>query len=250
MFSLRWGSASDSRSLLPPGSDGSMSAPSRLRRGAVALSSALLVFVLVVGTARPHADGRDPRQFDPDVLADAEVEMWRAYYAHERAQLLVLLVSTLRDQYDLSWFESAVPCFHFARAAVRFARMTKRYETVLPDLEAGYRAVERARPQGLQAERLARAELGWWVARRSRATSSPGQVGAAIARLYSAVFHVPEERVEEAALLRAQAAALRDHSQAHGETDWQQVSVLLHASYRSLHEAVAREPVALGAMGR
>lgn len=85
---------------------------------------------------------------------------------------------------------------------------------------------------------MARAELAWWIARRVPGESSPENVGRLIATMYALFYEVPAERVLEAGLLRAQAGHIRDEGGA--RADWAAVSRLLHASYWSLHEAVAR----------
>jgi hypothetical protein len=88
--------------------------------------------------------------------------------------------------------------------------------------------------------RLARAELGWWEARRDLRTASPAVVGSHIAQLYAAAYGVSADQVLEAAVLRAKAAALRDEGSTTGDDAyWAEVEVLLHRSYRTLQTEVA-----------
>lgn len=68
-----------------------------------------------------------------------------------------------------------------------------------------------------------------------------------MARLYGAIYEVPEARVAEAGRLRGEAAEARDRGatadpegpQARGRSYWPEVAHLLRASYRELFEALA-----------
>jgi hypothetical protein len=62
-------------------------------------------------------------------------------------------------------------------------------------------------------------------------------VGRLIGHQYALFYEVPEESVRAAAVLRAEAGALRDAGGA--AAGWQEVARLLRRSYRSLHEAIA-----------
>src|SRR5262245_17179527 len=110
------------------------------------------------------------RLFSPARLADLELRMWQADYAKERARLLGLLVTTLREQYRYSWATATREAFHLARAAATFSDLQGDYEQVLPDLEAAYATAKSWLGAGFDPKAVARAELAWWVARRT-----PGQ---------------------------------------------------------------------------
>jgi hypothetical protein len=107
---------------------------------------------------------------------------------------------------------------------------------VLPDLEHAY-AIER---DWLRASfnpaKVARAELAWWVARRTDGQNSPENVGGLIADENAMLYGVPRDRVLDASVFRARAGRLRDEGGEHA--DWATVSSLLHQSYRALHAAV------------
>ena len=181
------------------------------------------------------------RQFNPSRLADLEVRMWQAYYAKERVRLFSLLVTTLREQHHYSWAVAATEGFHLARAAATFGDLRSDYDIVLPDLEAGYAIARSWTGAGFDPRVVAKAELAWWVARRIPGQNSPEQVGALIADEYAVLYETTRARVETPALLRAQAAALRDAEA--GKPDWVRIGVLLQASYRELLSALASENV-------
>jgi hypothetical protein len=179
---------------------------------------------------------RSLREFDPDRTAALEVDMWQAYYKGENVRLFRGLVTLTHEQFRYSWARAAQASFHLGRAAARFARMRSDYETVLPDLEAGYTIARDWTNDTFDPKAVAKAELAWWVARRIPGQDSPENVGGLIADENALLYHVPRERVLEASILRARAGKLRDEG---GErADWEEVSRLLVQSFRTLHAAI------------
>lgn len=174
--------------------------------------------------------------FDPDRVAQLELEMWQAYYAKQRLRLFTLLVTTLREQYGYSWARAVQAGFHLARAAADFGDLRGNYDQVLPDLESAYDIARTWTSSRFDPRRVAEAELAWWVARRTSGQSDPAIVGRLIGEEYAALYAVPYDRVAKAGLLRAAAGHLRDQGGAH--TDWDRVHALLIESYRALHDAV------------
>ena len=131
--------------------------------------------------------------------------------------------------------------FHLARAAATFGDLRSRYEVVLPDLEAAYAKAKSWTHAGFDPRAVADAELAWWVARRAPGRNSPEQVGGLIADEYALLYETNRERVAPAALLRAQAAALRDAEA--GSPDWDRIARMLLESYRDLRAALSSESV-------
>ena len=204
---------------------------------------AIVIIVLAIGgyaaTAAPSGT-RSMKQFEPQRLASLELQMWQAYYDKRNARLFTLLVTMLREQYHYSWATAAREGFHLARAAASFGNMRSNYESVLPDLEAGYTTAGRWLDARFDPKAVAKAELAWWVARRIPGQNSPEQVGGLIADEYSLLYEVPREAVLESGRLRAEAGALRDATAK--EPDWNEVGRLLTASYVQLSEAVRNSP--------
>ena len=202
---------------------------------ATAIAAAfLLAFVLT-----PPRGPRSMRSFDPDRLADLEVGMWQAYYAKARVHLFTLLVTLLHEQYRYSWADAAREGFHLARAAATFGDLRGGYDQVLPDLEAAYQRAHDWTGAHFDPRAVARAELAWWVARRVPGRNSPEQVGRLMAEEYALLYETTTDRVARAALLRAEAGALRDaDSQA---PDWDAIRRLLDASYRDLLASLTLE---------
>jgi hypothetical protein len=185
----------------------------------------------------PPSGPRSMRSFEPARVADLEVRMWQAYYAKERLRLFVLLVGMLREQYRYSWATAAAEGFHLARAAATFRDLTGNYDQVLPDLEAAYETTRSWTGAGFDPRAVAKAELAWWVARRVPGRNSAEQIGSLMADEYALLYETSRDRVANAALLRAQAAALRDAEADH--PDWDRIGRLLLLSYRDLSETLA-----------
>ena len=197
----------------------------------------LLMTTLTYGLSAAPPGPRTLREFDPDRVANLELRMWQAYYKKENVRLFGLLVTTLREQYRYSWLTAATEGYHLARAAATFGNARANYEVVLPDLEAAYGTAKDWLHAGFDPGAVAREELAWWVARRTPGQDSPEQVGAVMAGAYALLYEAPLLRVTRAAVLRAEAAALRD---ARAESpDWAAIGRLLQESNRDLHVALA-----------
>jgi hypothetical protein len=199
------------------------------------LALALAAAVLFV----PPSGPRVLTHFNPARTAQLETEMWQAYYSGSRVELFRLLTIQLREQYQYSWARAAQSAFYFARAASRFAGMRDDYDRVLPDLTRAYGIARDWTDAGFVPDRVARAELAWWVARRTKGEQSAEQVGRRIADEYALIYGISADAVQEAGFLRARAGALRDAEGA--RADWIAIRALLDDSYRRLHRAVQPE---------
>lgn len=207
------------------------------------LRSPGVLFLLVLAVAAyivfaPPPGPRAINEFDPYRLADLELQMWEAYDEDDTVRLFRLLVVTLREQYHYSWATAAGAAFDLARAASTFADLRRNYETVLPDLESAYATARDWLDAGFDPAEVGRAELAWWVARRTPGKARPDQVGGLIADEYAMLYETSRSAVLHAAVLRAEAAALRDR-QAEAP-DWERIGSMLTESYVALHEALDR----------
>jgi hypothetical protein len=199
-------------------------------------STLAVAILLYLAVAAPG--GRSIREFDPDRTADLELRMWQAYYAKERVRRFFFLITMLREQYHYSWARATTEALHLARAAATFGDATSNYEVVLPDLEDAYAAAQAWFGAGFDPRDVARAELAWWVARRTPGHNDPTEVGRLIAEEYALLYEAPLADMMNPGLLRAEAAALRD-SQA-GHPDWDAFGRLLNESYRQLRANLSK----------
>lgn len=198
----------------------------------------MLLAVLIVSAAAvvPALFARPA--FDPATVARAESRMWQAYYSGNRARLGILLVRLLRNQFGLSFLEARQTAGLLTRAALTFRTARTDYERlVLPDLAGAYARIRKAKGAAFDPEAVARAELAWWIARRTPGENSTEQVGARIAELYVLLYGNEHPAFAAAGHLRARAAGLRDA--AGKDADWSEIEHLLLQSYRKLGEAAA-----------
>ena len=168
--------------------------------------------------------------FNPTRLADSEMRMWRDYYSGNRMGLGLELVKAVREQFKVGQNDAMEIARDFAGAAVAFQSASGNYESVaLPELEAGYERVRKVVGGTWDSGQAARAELEWWVQRRTPGHESTAEVGRSIATLYALLYGRTNARLERAGYLRAEAARVRDQS-----GDWPRVQKLLRESYSEL----------------
>jgi hypothetical protein len=175
--------------------------------------------------------------FDPDKIAAAETRMWQAYYARDLPRFYGEMAALLRAQFKLAPADAERIARSLTVAAMRFATSGGNYEqVVLPDLEVAYLQLRAVLKLSFDPREAARAELAWWVARRTPGQDNPQQVGKRIARLYAIIYGGERPEFLEAGVLRAEAAQLRDRRGMN--CDWIEVERLLRRSYRVLADVV------------
>ena len=192
---------------------------------ALVVVAAIAVVLYRVGLGRPS--------FDADMMAQAETKMWQAYYSGDRTQIGLQLIALLRNQHGMTLLEAKRAGESFAQAAMKFRSAREHYDAVaLGDMTAAYDVIRQASGASYDSQEAARAELAWWVARRTPGQDSAEQVGAKIAELYAVLYGRADPAFEQAGVLRAQAAILRDSGGS--QADWPEVQNLLTDSYRIL----------------
>ncbi len=176
-------------------------------------------------------------KMDPGKVAAAESRMWQAYYANDHVALRQELTNLLRSQFGISASDAKDIGVTLASAAMKFESTENNYKlTILPDLERAYSLLKNKLDISFDPKEAARAELDWWVARRTPGGNSVEEVGRLIAYLYSVLFGRNQPAFERAGLLRAQAAHIRDEGGA--SCNWGMVKRLLHESYQALQEGL------------
>lgn len=194
----------------------------------------LLLFLVVAGGGWFWWQRQQP---DAQAVAAAETRMWQAYYAADPLRLHGELMALLQAQFHLPASEANAVAQSLAMAAYKFETSDGNYEAlVLPDLERAYGQLRTALKRPFDPGKAARAELAWWIARRTPGQDSAQQVGTKIGELYAIVYGAERPGFIEAGVLRAEAGRLRDSGGAH--CDWQQVEALLQRSYQTLVKAI------------
>ncbi|MGE0129469.1 MAG: hypothetical protein AB7U82_15435 [Blastocatellales bacterium] len=183
------------------------------------------------------------RDFDPNEVARIETDMWRSYYAKERAKLFTQLAELMRSQYHMPFATSNAVAYQAAKAAFVFKDGRKRedYEKALPNLVNFYQAIRDGSDSPFDVEKAAKLELEWWIVHRQRARHEPGDLDRALAELPAEIYQAPVEKMMEHARLRTEAMTIRDKQAEAGgvtEEDWKKIEELLRASWQSLWKAV------------
>jgi hypothetical protein len=177
---------------------------------AILKSVVVVVVVAFLCTAGNWAFSALP-VLDPDKIATAETRMWQAYYAGDLARLHSEMVSLLRAQFRLAPADAERIARSLSVAAMKFAISGGNHEQVaLPDLELAYLQLKTVLKLSFDPREAARAELAWWVARRTPGLDNPQQIGKRIARLYAILYGRERSEFLQAGVLRAEAAQLRD----------------------------------------
>lgn len=178
-------------------------------------------------------------QFDPEEVGASEAKQWKAYYNKDFEGLMRELVHFLRKTYPLSSDQATSIAQLMGEAALIFSKTTSNYEVfVLPSLVKAYTKLQEATRSQWNAEKVARAELAWWVARRTPERNSPKQVGTLISQLYTEIYGKSNEHILRAGLLRAEAAHQRDLAAKSGTPDWEAIQKTLIESYTALKKGV------------
>ncbi len=202
------------------------------RRRRVAAAVLLLLVLAIVGWLWPRKV--DLTSFDSKAIAASETRMWQAYYAKDTKALFEELKTALGEQFGLSQWTAQLVALELATGARNFAGERSGYEqNVLPHIEKAYARIRKATGGEFDPKEAARAELDWWVARRTPGQNSVEQVGRCISTLYAVLYGESNARIEEAGLLRASAAHVRDVS-----SDWPKSQELLEESYAVLLEGL------------
>jgi hypothetical protein len=181
-----------------------------------------------------------PLPLDSKKIAAAETSMWQAYYSNQPSKLGKELIALLRHQFGLSLLQALSVSKDLMDATLTFNKSQGDYNNkVLPHLVKAYEKIRKARNENWDADDAAKAELEWWVARRTPGKNSPEQVGHSIARLYTILYGKSNPDIERAGYLRAKAASIRDSKGLSQDSpEWKQIHVMLEESYDTLIRGV------------
>lgn len=200
----------------------------------------ILVLIGVLGICLfmlPAAWSDTRFEFDSVKVAAAETRMWKAYYSNDHKTLGSELLELLHSQFGISLPEATEVCEPLAGAAMKFETGKSDYNiTVLPGLELAYSRLKRKLGGSFDPKEAARAELDWWVARRTPGKDSVEDVGRLISHLYAVLFGEDQPAFGRAGVLRAHAAHVRDEGGA--LCNWDTVERLLRESYQALQEGL------------
>jgi hypothetical protein len=196
---------------------------------------------IYAGFFQTPKDPHVPNAFDPDKVANFQLESWKAIKEHRDFAFYFNMVQQLREQHRYTWWKAASQALSLSRATTQFAEMHNRYERVMGDLEDAAE-VERSWT-GVKPEPnvLARAQLDWWVSRKMPGLDDVDRIGEMMANEWALRYNVGQDRVVGATYAMAAAMRLRDDGG--DKPDWVGISRLLNESYRNLKAGLTRKQV-------
>jgi hypothetical protein len=187
------------------------------------------------------------RDFDPVALGNAECDGWAAYYRREWRPFLLAAVGMVRIGFGMSWLRTLRGAWYVLRAnqvwapypdndPPRAREFMRRFYALVSNGEIRVDPIE-----------AARLEVEWWRVHRMHQREdqlTEDDLAAALVELYSYVYSVPPEDVQDAA--RHRVVAMR-HSDEWVDAGCSLEDPLLAAeraeliaSYTALLEAVRR----------
>jgi hypothetical protein len=143
--------------------------------------------------------------FDPRRLARFEKDNYVAYYQKDWLKLLHVSVYMVKEAFGLNWAQAAYGAYLIAKAEIAFAPVPN---NDLPTAEKFMRQffafINRVHHENLDIDKMAKLEIEWWkVHRELFANPDNERLVDVLARYWAEAYHVPVDRVREAARLRA-----------------------------------------------
>lgn len=183
------------------------------------------------------------KEFDPEIVAKLDQEMWRAYYEKKPIQLFFQLSKLMRKQFRAPYWRSQYIAYQAAKAAFVFKRGNDRteYTKALPALQRYYSSIQNMSSSWFSVEEAAALELEWWIVHRQRAQSRVGDLEKALMESVAVLYQLLPADFETYAHLRSSAMTLRDkeaEKDGVSEEEWNQIKLILNQSWLALHQAV------------
>jgi hypothetical protein len=187
---------------------------------------------------------RDIRQFNPELLAKLDADMWMAYYNHRFLHLFTLLLKLNYVHFRPSIFLTIRGAYHSAMAAIVF-RKTKGHEDrkrVLTHHLRFYELLAAHTTHAFDFKKAAELELEWWFVDRYPDRYHKTRADALAAGM-AVIYDTPATSL--AAYGQARAEAMELLGDYHHDTavlvEWPQLRRLLLKAYRALYEAVTEK---------
>lgn len=189
-----------------------------------------------------------PTQLNYQLAAKTETGLWKAYYAKDLKEILVLSTKFLELTFGVN---SPTVAQKFAFAFERFARVPQNAaqseydKLVLPLLIEAYQALRNETKDTWQVNTVAATDLSWMIARRNAETLDPEIVASKMKDYYVALYGQDNEHLIRAAYLRSVAGRYRDQTQdAWGgtkATDWDIIQNMLVSAYWELSQGMTKQ---------
>jgi len=145
-------------------------------------------------------------KFDPLKLAHFEKENYVAYYQKDWLKLLRVSVGMVKESFGLSLWQAVYGAYLVARAEIAFAPFP---DNDIPRAEAIMRRffayIRKIRSVEIDVEQAARLEVNWWsVHRKLFGQADNEELVDAVAGAFATAYHLPVDKVRQAAYHRVQ----------------------------------------------
>lgn len=164
--------------------------------------------------------------------------MLKAYYSHKFFKLFLLLTRLFREQVGTSYVVNIRLGYYSTRAAVAFRR-TGDLEQTEAFLAKFYRLVDKHAVEEIDAEKVAKAELHYWLVHRyPKRYKEP--LTQAVSKAKATLFNVSPQRLEEFSEQYVAATNIRDEATHVNrvEPDWQAMRKHFEKAYISLSRSI------------
>jgi hypothetical protein len=181
--------------------------------------------------------------FNPDKVAYAEANSWRAYYDHDWFKLLRLVVTMMQEQFNIPFPLSIVAAYYTVRASAAWAPKDHDEAVVQRYLEKFYRMARRYSGRAFDPQRAAQLEVRYWAVHREL-SGKPDKTEfiQVMTDLHSEIFGIPREQARESGELRVLANSTVDlitsKTSTDPEADWKKLEDYLRECYRSIAGAL------------
>ncbi|MCE9548862.1 hypothetical protein K8Q98_00455 [Candidatus Nomurabacteria bacterium] len=180
---------------------------------------------------------KDLRKFNPEKIAELDLNMWQAYYSHNFFKLFLLLLRLNHEFFGLDYFHTLQAAYYSASAAINFRRNKEKEnsEIIIEKLTKSFKIISDNNIEKFDYGKAAELEFGWWMIHRyPKAYQTSLKEG--LAQAMAKTYNTDSLKLKEYADYRAQAMILRDKAKITGkETDWDEIAYLLRKSFNSLH---------------
>lgn len=206
----------------------------------------LVVGLLFLSFCSKELKAAEMLSINPDEMAKAEINSWRAYYGKDKIELIKSISKMISLQYQIDDPQKWSTIFlRFGLAIYRFSNLKfdttqEGYEqAVLPDLIRAYKELKATVNANWDPEEVAKYDLEWWIQRRQHDKNDPETVGETMAKLYQQIYGPKDNHhFSRAGFLRASAARYRDLCKMRwkivSEQDWKVMQNILIESYQEL----------------
>jgi hypothetical protein len=182
---------------------------------------------------------KDIRDFDYAEVARLDSDMWRAYYAHHFFKLFLLLIKTLRTQFQFGLLLSLRAAYYAGHAAADYRLHIRRenFARIERKLTKFYKLLSDRSTRPFDYQKAATIELEWWNIHRYPKRYAK-TLERSLAEEAAIIYGGDPEDFMEYGRYRTEAMDARDAAgNQKTEPDWKKIEKLLVESWRALHAA-------------